>query len=78
MSTASDSATGSYNLPPPSQAEIDAGLEREIATAYLAAVNATDVEISRAGFAAMADLIAKRSPEQIARMEARLPEPWRS
>lgn len=75
---ATDSARFSHNLPQPSQAEIDAGLERQIATAYLAAINATDPDISRAGFAAMANLIKMRSPQQIARMEARLPEPWRS
>lgn len=62
----------------PTQAEIDAGLEREIATAYLAAMNTTDPTLARAGFKAMAELIAQRSPRQIARMEARLPEPWRS
>lgn len=75
---ATDSASVSHNLMQPSQAEIDAALERQIATAYLAAINAADSEISRAGFAAMAELIKMRSPQQIARMEARLPEPWRS
>lgn len=51
------------------QEEIDAGLEREIETARLAATNATDPEIARAGFEAMANLIARRSPEQIQKME---------
>lgn len=56
----------------------DEALELEIETARLAAMNARDPEIARAGFKAMAELIAMRSPTQIARMEARLPRPWRS
>jgi hypothetical protein len=47
----------------------DEALEREIETARLAATNATDPEIARAGFEAMAMLIGLRSPEQIERME---------
>lgn len=60
------------------QEEIDAGLERQIATAYLAAVNAVDPDLARAGFQAMGELIAQRSPQQVARMEERLPRPWGS
>jgi hypothetical protein len=56
----------------------DEALELEIETARLAATHATDPEIARAGFKAMGELIAMRSPAQISRMEARLPEPWRS
>ena len=75
---ASDSVSISHNLRQPSQAELDAALEREIATAYLAAVNASDAEVARSGFKSMGELISQRSPQQIARMEARLPRPWRS
>lgn len=77
MST-SDSASLAHNLPRPSQAEIDAGLEREIETARLATLCTSDPEFQRAGADAMKRLIAQRSPAQRARMEARLPEPWRS
>lgn len=58
-------------LPAPTQGEIDAALEREIETAYraglLAATN--DREEARQIFVAMAELIKRRSPEQIARLE---------
>jgi hypothetical protein len=54
----------------------DEALELEIETARLAATNAKDPEIARAGFEAMAALVAMRSPEQIERMEAKLPKPW--
>jgi hypothetical protein len=64
----------------PSQDEIDAGLERVITTACLFATNVakSDPQLSREVFAIMGQLIERRSPEQRARMEARLPEPWRS
>lgn len=62
----------------PTQEEIDAALERQISTAYLAAINANDADLARAGFKTMGELIAQRSPRQIACMEARLPRPWRS
>jgi hypothetical protein len=62
----------------PTQAELDAALEREIASAYLAAVNCADPDLARAGFAAMTTLISQRSDDQVKRMEARLPQPWRS
>jgi hypothetical protein len=61
-----------------SQAELDAALERMIETARLAATQCRDAELARAGFATMASLIEQRSPQQIARMEAKLPESWRS
>lgn len=60
------------------QADIDAALEREIETARLAMMNAKDRDLARAGASTMAALIQQRSEAQIARMEARLPEPWRS
>jgi hypothetical protein len=63
------SASVSHNLPQLSQAEVDAALEREIETARLAATNTKDTDLARAGFQAMADLIAQRSPQQIERME---------
>lgn len=69
---ASDSAAVLHNLKQPSQAEIDAGLEREIATAYLAAINAADPDLARAGFKAMGELIERRSQDQIDRMEAKI------
>lgn len=65
----------------PTQAEIDAALEREIETAhraYLRAVELDDTPSIRECFDLMAVLCERRSDEQIARMEARLPEPWRS
>jgi hypothetical protein len=66
------------SVPQLTQEEIDAGLEREIETARLAMMNAKDRDLARAGAAAMAMLIQQRSEAQISRMEARLPEPWRS
>lgn len=54
-----------------SQAELDDALEREIETARRAAMNpANSTEEQREFFGAMKILIAQRSPEQIARMEA--------
>lgn len=65
-------------LPQPTQQDLDAGLEREIETARLATLCTSDPEFQRAGVEAMKRLIAQRSDSQKARMEARLPEPWRS
>lgn len=69
---ASDSASVSHNLREPSQAEIDAALEREIETAhraYLRAVELDDVPAIRECFDAMAALTAQRSDARIAQME---------
>jgi hypothetical protein len=68
MST-SDSVLISHILRQPSQAEIDAGLEREIETARLATLCTSDPEFQRAGADAMKRLIAQRSDARIARME---------
>lgn len=67
-------------LPVPTQDEIDAGLERVITTACLFAtqVAPSDPQLSREVFGIMAQLEARRSKAQVMRMEARLPEPWRS
>ena len=69
-------------LPVPTQDEIDAGLERVITTACLFAtqVAPSDPQLSREVFGIMAQLKleARRSKAQVMRMEARLPEPWRS
>jgi hypothetical protein len=65
----------------PTQADLDAALEREIETAhraYLRAVELDDPPSVRECFDVMAALVAQRSPQRIAEMEARLPEPWRS
>lgn len=75
---ARDSASISHDLREPSQAELDAALERMIETARLATLCTADPEFQRAGAAAMARLVAQRSTKRIAEMEARLPEPWRS
>jgi hypothetical protein len=66
---ASDSASISHNLKHPSQAELDAALEREIETARLATLCTSDPEFQRAGAAAMARLIEQRSKSQVDRME---------
>lgn len=73
-------ASVSHVLKEPSQADLDAALEREIETARLAATAAADIDpdLAREYFATMATLISQRSPQQIACMEARLPAPWRS
>jgi hypothetical protein len=67
-------------LPVPTQEDLDAGLERVIKSVRMFAVNvaASDPQLSREMFAIMAALIEKRSVEQIQKMEASLPEPWRS
>jgi len=65
----------------PIQADLDEALEREIETAhraYLRAVELDDTPAIRECFDVMAALVEQRSPQQIARMEARLPGPWRS
>lgn len=53
------------------QEELDAALEREIETAYRIAMRfaVSDPELSREGFKVMGMLIARRSPEQVARIE---------
>lgn len=66
---AAESAKASCILKQPSQAELDAGLERMIETARLATLCTADPELQRAGAAAMARLIEQRSPDQVARME---------
>jgi hypothetical protein len=74
-------ASISHALREPSQAELDAALEREIETAhraYLRAVELDDTPAIRESFDIMAVLCERRSDAQIAAMEARLPEPWRS
>ena len=66
---------------PVPQADLDAALEREIDTAHLAylkAVELDDTPAIREAFDVMAALVNQRSPQRIAEMEARLPEPWRS
>jgi hypothetical protein len=56
----------------PSQEELDAALERMIETARLATLCTADPEFQRAGADAMSRLIAQRSREQVARMEANI------
>jgi hypothetical protein len=56
----------------PSQAELDAALERMIETARLATLCTADAEFQRAGAAALARLIEQRSPERVAAMEAKI------
>lgn len=68
-------------LPQPTRVELDAALEREIDTAhraYLRAVELDDTPSIRECFDVMAALCEQRSPQKIAELEARLPEPWRS
>ena len=64
----------SHVLRDPSQAELDAALEREIETARLFAtqVAASDPMLSRIAFGVMRQLIKQRSPEGVARMEAKI------
>ncbi len=66
---AAESAKVSCDLKQPSQAELDAALERMIETARLATLCTDDPEFQRAGAAAMTRLIAMRSRQQIDRME---------
>jgi len=56
----------------------DVELENKIECARLAMTNAVTLEDRREHYEEMRWLISQRSGEQIARMEARLPEPWRS
>lgn len=68
-------------LPTPTQAELDAALEREIDTAwrvYLRAIRIGDADDIHKAWQAMTGLVKQRSSRRIAEMEARLPEPWRS
>jgi hypothetical protein len=63
----------------PNQDEIDAALEREIETARLAMVRADaagDKDGAREFKEAMYALLGQRSPQQIARLEAKLPKKW--
>jgi hypothetical protein len=66
-----DSAAVSCSLKQPSQADIDAALEREIETAFtiFKRYAVTDPELSRDAFSVMGRLIANRSSEQIERLE---------
>lgn len=47
----------------------DLALEREIETVRRAATKETDPELARDYFRVMAEMIAKRSPKQVERME---------
>lgn len=63
------------------QAEIDADLEREIETWRLSMTRAAtdgDIETAREYEAVMRRCIGNRSPQQIERMEAKLPKKWGS
>jgi hypothetical protein len=76
-------ATASPHIDRINQGEMDALLarEREIETARRAMVkawDAGDIDGAREFQKIMYALIGERTPEQIAYMEARLPEPWRS
>lgn len=55
----------------PSQEEIDAALEREIQTAHDFAMKYVDSDpaLAREAFSVMARLIAKRSKQQVAKIE---------
>ena len=53
-------------------------LELLIQQQYTLMVESTDAQARRTHCQEMYRLIRERSPEQRARMEARLPEPWRS
>jgi hypothetical protein len=66
------------NAPALSQQESDAALERRIEQARIAMMNAETQEARRDWYEEMRWLISQRSPQRIADMEARLPEPWRS
>jgi hypothetical protein len=73
---ATDSASLSHNLTTSSQDEADAALERRIECARLAMTIATDEMSRRDHLTRMESLIAKRSPQQRERMEAKLPKKW--
>lgn len=47
----------------------DSELEAQIEAARIRALEETDREKQRAGFARLAELVKQRSPEQVARME---------
>jgi hypothetical protein len=59
------------SLREPTQAELDASLEREIETAHRFAMKYVDKDpaLAREAFSIMARLIGRRSREQIERME---------
>lgn len=59
------------SLQEPSQEDVDAALEREIETAHRFAMKyaTNDPALSREAFSLMARMIAKRSHQQIARLE---------
>ena len=58
-------------LPTPTQDEIDAGLEREIESIYRFAMSyaKSDPDLSREAFGIHARLVAKRSLQQIEKLE---------
>lgn len=68
---ASPDVSVSHNLKQHSQAEIDAALEREIETAHRFAMKyaTIDPELAREAFSIHARLVARRSPEQVAKLE---------
>lgn len=66
---ASDSVSTSIDLRQPSQAELDAALERMIETARLATLCTADPKFQRAGAEAMKRLIAQRSTDRVTQME---------
>lgn len=59
------------SVPAPTQAELDAALEREIDTAHQCAMKyvSSDPALAREAFSVMARLIAKRSRAQVERLE---------
>lgn len=66
------------SAPALAQQEVDDVLERKIEQARIAMANAQTQEARRDWYEEMRWLISQRSPQRIAEMEARLPEPWRS
>lgn len=63
---------------PITQADLDADLERRIECARVAMTTAEDTQSRRDAYEELRWLISTRSPQKVAEMEARLPEPWRS
>lgn len=68
----SDSVSIPCNPSECSQAEIDAALERRIHCAYLSLTLASDYVSRLDHWQRMKELIGQRSPDQIARMEAKI------
>jgi hypothetical protein len=66
------------NVPALPRSRADDELEKRIENARLAMTNAETQEARREWYEEMRWLISQRSPQRIAEMEARLPEPWRS